>query len=166
VDETDRRARGEKTKKKKKKTKTKNIAGAFACISTSSPSTTPQQDLRPASRRCGARRNRNRRRDEGGLSRAVAWKLTAEKAEASTSTRSRPPRPGVEFKGAPEGYVRSTKIITCGRSRASARPSSMANTSGLRNRRTSSSRIPFPRGIRDCLSALASQAHSAWTLSP
>src|SRR6266849_9696604 len=41
------------------------------------------------------------------------------------------------------------KIITCGRRRASARPSSMASTSWFTKPPTSSSRIPFPRAISE-----------------
>jgi urea transport system substrate-binding protein len=49
------------------------------------------------------------------------WKLTAEKAGSFDIDKIAVASPGVEFKGAPEGYVVSTRTITCRARPASAR---------------------------------------------
>ena len=52
------------------------------------------------------RQDRHRRRDPGCLSRAVAVEAAVEKAGSFDIDKVAAASPGIEFKGAPEGYVK------------------------------------------------------------
>ena len=65
-----------------------------------------QQGLRSGVQEDVGREDRHRRRDPGRLSRALAVEAAAEKAGSFDIDKVAAASPGIEFKGAPEGYVR------------------------------------------------------------
>ena len=76
------------------------------------------------------------------------WKLTAEKAGSFDIDKIAAASPGVEFKGAPEGYVRIHENHHLWSRPASAGRASMASTTSSTRPPTSIEPNPFPKGYQ------------------
>ena len=107
-----------------------NIVGAYACMKYF-------QSLENANNKAFVagvqedvgRKDRDRRRDPGRLSRALAVEAHRREGRlASTSTRSRRPRPASSSRARRKATSASTKTIICGARRGSAAPAPTAST--------------------------------------
>ncbi len=88
-----------------------------------------QREVRPGVQEDVGREDRDRRRDAGRLSRAVAMEADGRKGRlASTSTRSPPPRPASSSRARRKAMSASTRTIICGARPASAAPAPTAST--------------------------------------
>lgn len=138
-----------------------NIAGAFACMKcTSSRSTMPTtRPSCPRSKEDVGREDRDWRRDAGRLSRPMAVELTVEKAGSFDIDKVAAASPGVEFRVRRKATSASTKTITSGRRRASARPRPMVSTNW-------SARPPISSGPIRSRRAISETAPLADSISP